>query len=172
MPGTSAPRSSSGISIAHIASFLAVVALFSCIAIPLFFGQPKVTLDSAAILLAQDLRLAQNEAVLASQTTSLALDENGDGYAIEYSSGRVLANPVGGEDLRRVYSFDAIFRGVQIEAVKDSASLVSFSRDGFSLNGASFRLEYGDETRLVHVAKGNGEISIDGLHSPFDDSGL
>lgn len=172
MTKTNSKRTASGLTIAHLASFLAVVGIFSCLAIPYFFSQPKITLDSATILLAQDLRLAQNEAVLASQTTSLVVDSDGDGYAITYPSGEVIPNPVGGGDLHRSYSYDAIFRGVQIQPVKDSPLKISFSRDGFSLNGVSFRLKYEGETRLVHVAEGNGEISIEGLHTEWSDNGL
>ncbi len=172
MSPSNSKRSKFELTITHMLSFLGLVAVISCVAIPMFFSQPRITLDNATLLFAKDLRFAQNEAVLAGQTTSLTLDENHDGYALRYSSGTPVPNPVGGGNLARVYSFDAIFRGVQIEALDEGSRTIKFDRNGFTLNSGAYRLSYEGGTRSVEIDKVSGKISIDGLERDWNDNGL
>lgn len=172
MTGRKHKPSKFGLSIAHMFLFLGAVGVFSCVAIPMFFSQTRITLDNATLLFAKDLRHAQNEAVLAGQTTAMEVDQSGDGYALIYSSGRPIPNPVGGGDLKRVYSFDAIFRGVEIEALDERSQKVSYDRNGFALNSGRFKLTYEGGERFVRVDKGSGRVQIEGLERDWNDNGL
>ena len=165
-------RSVFEITIAHMLSFLGLVGVISCVAIPMFFSQPKITLDNAALLFAKDLRYGQNEAVLAGQTTYVELDAGGDGYALRYSSGTAVPNPVGGDDLIRIYSFDAIFRGVEIQALDEESRKVTFDHNGFSLNAGRFLLTYEEGRRTVELERGSGRIKITGLEREWTDNGF
>jgi hypothetical protein len=165
-------RSIFEITIAHMLCSLGLVGVISCIAIPMFFSQPKITLDNATLLFAKDLRYGQNEAVFAGQSTYLELDSEGDGYSLVYSSGVCVPNPVGGDDLNRVYSFDAIFRGVEIKALDEESQKVTFSHSGFTLNSGRFLLTYKDGTRTVEIKKGSGQVTIEGLEREWSDNGF
>ena len=160
-----------GLSILDFALALVAVLVVSALAIPSFFAQPRVTLDHAALLLAHDLRYAQNEAALCAQTTEVHFAPDGDGYAVRYRNGQAVANPVGGADLVRQYSFDAVFRGVSVEPESGIES-VSFDRSGFALDEASFVLRYGDETRRLVLERGSGLMRIEGLKREWRDDGL
>lgn len=160
-----------GLNILDFALALVLVLVVSAIAIPSFFAQPKVTLDHAALLLAHDLRYAQNEAALCAQTTEVRFDPAGDGYSILYLSGQAVANPIGGGDLERQYSYDAVFRGVMLET-EGGTTHVRFDRSGFALDDASFVLHYGDDTRRLVLERGSGLMRIEGLQSEWRDDGL
>jgi len=164
-------RMRNGLNILDFALTLALVLVVSAIAIPSFFAQPKVTLDHAALLLAHDLRYAQNEAALCAQTTEVRFDPGGDGYSILYRNGQAVANPVGGADLVRQYSFDAVFRGVTVEP-EGGTTHVRFDRSGFALDDASFVLHYGDDTRRLVLERGSGLMQIEGLQREWRDDGL
>lgn len=147
------------------------ILVVSVVAIPGFFGRPEVTLDSAAMLLANDLRFAQNEAALAQQGTEVHFDADGDGYEVLYQGGPSVDNPVGGGPLHRRYSRDAIFRGVRV-AVEDDTSRVRFDASGFALDHLAVRLEYGGEVRRLRLSRGSGMMEIEGLTREWRDDGL
>jgi len=152
---------------------LTLITIASAIAIPAFYSQPGITLDNAAILLARDLRYAQNSAVLIGEETHLVVDGDGDGYEVQRASGRPLCNPVGGGPLIRRYSGDAIFEGVRLPNVEsDNGRTLRFSRRGFCLQRGQIELRYGDCVRILTVMQGSGRIAIDGLLTPWSDDGL
>jgi Tfp pilus assembly protein FimT len=154
-----------------LAITLVVVAVLSCIAIPAFFSQPVVTLDHAALLFANDLRYAQNEAAISSQGTQVNFDLKQDGYTVTYQTGEAVPNPIGGADLLRTYSHDAIFRGVLIEIV-EGANPQRFDRAGFALDGGKFRLKYEGDERFVFLVRGSGHLEIQGLATEWVDDGM
>ncbi len=164
-------RLASGLSILHLALGLVIVTVLTGVAIPLFYAQPKITLDHAAILLANDLRYAQNEAAISGESTSIKFDQDGDGYSAQYSSGLPIANPVGGGELVRQYSFDAIFRGVSLEVLSGSTA-TRFDRHGFATTPIDIRLSYQGDTRLLRMAVGSGLVEISGLETSWEDRGL
>ncbi|MFT7668988.1 MAG: hypothetical protein ACI8X5_001688 [Planctomycetota bacterium] len=159
-----------GVTIMDIAIALASLALITGIAIPVYFSQPRVTLDHAAILLANDLRFAQNEAAISGESTVLEFDEEGDGYAVFYESGAPVTNPVGPLNLDRQYSVDAIFRGVSLRPLEGGPP--SFDRHGFLLNEIRVELRYEGETRRLQMERGSGLVSIEGLGRVWTDDGL
>ena len=152
---------------------LASLTIFSLIAIPAFYARPAVTLDNAAILLAHDLRHAQNEAAVLQVDTRMVFREDGDGYELLTQTGRPLPNPVGGGDLFRKYSRDAIFEGVRIASIEGlKENTLHFGANGFCLGRADIELHYEDEVRVLHIAKNSGMIEIEGLHRPWSDDGF
>ena len=151
---------------------LALITIASVIAIPAFYSQPGVTLDNAAVLLARDMRYAQNAAVLIGEETWLVVDENGDGYSVMRADGELLQNPIGGGELVRTYSADAIFEGIDIPHVdSDVDRTFRFNRHGFCLQRGQVELRYGDRVRILCVKQGSGRITIDGLLTPWSDDG-
>ena len=152
---------------------LAGLTIFSLVAIPAFYARPAVTLDNAALLLAHDLRYAQNEAAILQLDTRVVFREDGDGYELVTATGRPLPNPVGGGNLLRKYSRDAIFEGVRIVSVEGlEEGTLSFGANGFCLGRADIELHYEDEVRVLHIAKNSGMIEIEGLHRAWSDDGL
>lgn len=164
-------RLASGLNILDLAVVMAIVTVLTGIAIPVFYSQPRVTLDHASILLANDLRYAQNEAAISGQMTHLLLDAKGDGYSVRYKNGNSVANPVGGGELRRQYSVDAIFRGVSLKLVEGD-STVSFDRNGFALDALTVSLHYQEDSRVLRMALGSGLVEIQGLENEWKDDGL
>lgn len=158
-------------SIVDLTLTLASITVASALAIPYFFGRPQVTLDHAAILLANDLRYTQNEAAVSGETTRIAFDPGGDGYRAVYQSGDAIANPVGGADLERAYSFDAIFRGVQLSP-RAGAEAVEFDRNGFAKGGVEVELSFEGDSRLLRLEQGSGIVHIEGLEGEWQDDGL
>ncbi len=164
---------SRGFTILELAISLALITLVSVIAIPAYYAQPSITLDNAAELLARDLRYTQNEAAVRATDTQVVFDESGDGYIVETVNAAPLPNPVGGGDLFRIYSRDAIFEGVLITSVKGpDIRMVRFDRNGFCMDRASIELHYEEEVRVVNIAKGSGLIEIEGMTSGWEDDGL
>jgi Tfp pilus assembly protein FimT len=158
-------------SIVDLAVILALITVASGLAIPYFFSRPQVTLDHAAILLANDLRYTQNEAAISGETTRVVFQENGDGYQALYKSGGALPNPVGGADLQRVYSFDAIFQGVRLSP-RGGAQTVEFDRNGFAVDGLEVEFFYKDGSRVLSLERGSGMMHIEGLEGEWLDNGL
>lgn|GEM_PF-1006833 len=164
-------RWAAGLNILHLAVALAGITALTGVAIPAFYSRPEVTLDHASILLAKDLRYAQNEAAICGAGTRVEFDPGGDGYVVRYESGGPVANPVGGADLFRSYSFDAIFRGVELEVI-GGPTAVRFDRDGFALDPLEVELRYGGDHRLLQMSEGSGLVDIQGLENGWNDEGL
>ena len=162
----------SAFSLLELTIALALITLASVIAIPAFYSQPGVTLDNAAVLLARDLRYAQNAAVMIGQQTLLVIDEDGDGYCVRRASGGYVENPIGGGPLVRKYSADAIFEGIEIPNVDGpEGRIFRFDRHGFCLQRGQMELRYGDRVRILRLKRGSGRITIDGLLTPWTDDG-
>ena len=107
---------------------LAAVSVVASVGIPAYFSRPAVTLDSAAKLLAKDLREVQNRAALYEEALMIRFDEDGQGYAATDRRGQPLLSPYGRGPFVRDYDIDAVFRGVRVESVraaKGSTSSVS-----------------------------------------------
>jgi Tfp pilus assembly protein FimT len=160
-----------GLSLLDFMLALAGVMVVSVLAIPGFFGRPEITLDRAALLLASDLRFAQNEAALSQRPTEVWFDPLGDGYELLYEGGELVDNPVGGGPLVRRYSRDAIFRGVRV-TVEEQPGKVRFDASGFALDRLAVLLEYEGEGRRLHLTRGSGMMEIEGLAREWRDDGL
>lgn len=156
----------------ELALVLALITLLAVVAIPLFYGRPGVTLDSAAILLAKDLRYAQNLAVERGIEMSLEFAPDASGYRVTDAHGRPVPNPLGSGELARDYRRDAVFEGVTIESVQlGPTPRARFSPTGLALQGGTIRLAYRSHQRTLHLQAGTGLIDLEGLTRPWTDTG-
>ena len=173
-PGPPLHRPRRGFTILELAIALALISLAAALAIPAFYGRPEVSLDRAALLLARDLRTAQNHAVQAGCDVHFHLRSDGNGYAAWYESGAPLPNPAGGGPLARAYDRDAVFEGVRITRVQldGHPREVRFDRLGFAHGGGTIELFYRGRDVAVHVAESTGLVTIRGLSRGFQDDGL
>ncbi len=158
-----------------ILELLAVVLLISMVAavtIPAFFQDANVTLENASILLARDLRAAQNRSAYLAEPCTFIFFRNGDGYEVRDDGGEVIVNPRIGRDFERRYSVDGVFRGVrilQVEAGPDRA--ITYDEHGRALEAARVTLAFGADRRVVVVAKGTGKLEIIGSSTGWRDRG-
>jgi type II secretory pathway pseudopilin PulG len=171
-----APRGTAGrrgVSLLGILIGLAVIGIVACLAIPRFYSQPEITLDNAAVLLAKDLRSAQNWAARAGRDLSVVFEENGDGWRVVDEQDRILKRPEDKAPFRRVFSVDAVFEGVTIvHADFEGAWRVQYDRHGRATQGGAVVLEFGGERRTLTVGENSGIMSIEGLEREWVDDGL
>jgi len=148
----------------HFASFLALSTLIAAIAIPAWFGQGDVTLEQAAILLAQDLRAVQNHAVISGHRAQIEFLPAGDGYHALDGSGDPVVLYTDGLPLARRYNQDGVFDGVRVHSVTlDSDGPLAYDPNGFVLTGGQITLSLGEERIVVHISPESGWITIGGL---------
>lgn len=137
-------------------SFVALT-LVALVAISSFFSQTEVTLHNAARLLADDIRTAQNRAMLLQVPVALRFEEDGDGYATEDlglgpAHLKELIPPVA-----RRYSEDGVFEGVRVRQMDlGGATQLRFDAQGRAERGATITLGYEGETRSVVIDAGRG----------------
>jgi Tfp pilus assembly protein FimT len=152
---------------------LALITVVAAIAIPLFYSRPAVTLDNAAILLARDLRAAQNEAVHRRKDVYAHFFGDGSGYRVFDESGEALKNPTGSGELVRRYTADAVFEGVRVASVEfGPRHMARFTPDGLAVRGGVVVLEFRGDQRILTLAEGSGLVEITGLERPWVDDGL
>ena len=163
---------SSGFSILELAIVLTLLTVIAAIAIPLFYGRASITLDSAAILLARDLRVAQNTAVFREKDVIVQFLPEGDGYRVYDEFGAMLPNPTGGGDFVRRYSQDGVFEGVELEYLDVGPNRsVHFTQGGVALHGAEVHLRFGGERRKLTVEPTTGLVTLEGLRRSWRDDG-
>jgi prepilin-type N-terminal cleavage/methylation domain-containing protein len=162
-----------GFSILELAIALALITVAAAIAIPLVYSRPAITLDNAAVLLARDLRAAQNEAVHRRADVYVHFFADGTGYRVFDEGGRAIANPTGAGDLVRRYTADAVFEGVRLVSVETGPrKLARFTPDGLAVRGGVVVLEYQGDRRILTLHEGSGLVEITGLERPWIDTGL
>lgn len=146
-----------GFTLAELLLSFAVLTLVALLAITSFFSQTEMTLHNATRVLADDVRTAQNRAMLLRVPVALRFDEDGDGYAVEdlAPSPEALLELV--PSVKRKYSADAVFEGVRIARTElGGATVLRFDAEGRAEHDALIVLSYGGETRSVLVEKGRG----------------
>lgn len=171
------PRTSSatrrGFTILELLIILALLTITASVGIPAYFARPAVTLDSAARLLAADMREVQNRAALYRLPLMVDFAEDGSGYRGIKESGEPLHSPYTDGPFHRVYPADAVFEGVRVLEVRSpQGSRVKFSPKGLAASTASIVLGFDGETRTIRIRKGSGLVEIEGLADPWFDSGL
>lgn len=156
--------SKSGFTILQVALLLVSLTTLACLAIPLWFAREEVTLDNAAVLLAQDLREVQNRAAFQRRPLRIAFHADGGGYEVLDASGRIIVAAIGDRPFRREYDRDAVFRGVRIEELQSrTENQMLYGPRGLLLEAAMIRIGFeGDERKLL-VEAGSGRIEIEGL---------
>ncbi len=169
------PKSSKrAFSIAQIAITLTLLALVSSLAIPAWFGRSSVTLDNAAIVMARDLRNAQNRAAFERRPTHLVFGEDGSGYRVIDESGSPVPAPLGPGDYVRSFGRDAVFRGVRVESARFSGIPVAkYDSRGALVGGeGEVVLSFAGDSRTLRVDSRTGLIQLEGMHEAWIDNGL
>jgi Tfp pilus assembly protein FimT len=160
-----------GVDLRHFLVVLAGIGAIAAVAVPIWFGRAPVTLDNAAMLLARDLRGAQNLAVVSAAPLTIRFDA--DGYRVETVDGTPAVNARTGDEFTRRWSRDAVFRGVRlVEVALDGGSqAIEFDRYGYAHPGGRLVLEFRGARRSVVVEAPRGLVAIEGLRSLEDDDG-
>jgi len=146
---------------------MAVVAisLVAAVVIPAFFRDANVTLENASVLLARDLRAAQNRSAYMGEPSTFVFRADGDGYEVRDPDGELILNPRTGHEFVRRYSIDGVFRGVRIEQVEAGGDrTIEFDDLGLALESARVTLTFDEGQRVVLLEEGNGRLTI--LGSP------
>ncbi|MAF66891.1 MAG: hypothetical protein CMJ84_14700 [Planctomycetes bacterium] len=161
-----------GVNIAALAAALLAVSALALLAIPAFFARADVSLDNAALLLAADLRAAQDVAVIGERELRVVFFEDGTGYRVVDASDRPIPHPVGLGEFVRSYSRDGVFENVRI-ANRDIGpeTWITFDAYGFARSVGTVVLGLGEERRTLEVQAGSGLVRIEGLGRPWDDGG-
>jgi prepilin-type N-terminal cleavage/methylation domain-containing protein len=151
-----------GFTILELLVALVAVTLISALSMWAYFARPEVTLDNATLLLARDMRIAQNRAVLLRRPVYLAFAKDGDGYRVyDDSDDDAPPSRQGFERVERHYGRDAIFQGVRIlHFGLATLDRITFPPDGREPPAGRIMLSYGDETRTLEIEVGTGRILL------------
>ncbi len=129
------------------------------VGIPLWFGQPRITLNKAVDLLASDMENVREWAILSHTDCRIEFDPDGGGYGAFDSLGNPLSAPIGEGPFRRDYDVDAVFRGVTIHSLDLGGSqTLTFDRRGLPRQGGSVTLAYRGATRTVQVQQNRVQV--------------
>ena len=162
-----------GFTVLELLVTLFVISVLAAIAIPAFFGRPEVTLENASVLLAHDLRTAQNRSAYLAEPCRFVFDDDGDGYRVLNLRGDVILNPATGQPFVRRYSVDAVFSGVIVEGVECGGDrAIAYDEHGRVLEGARVTLEFRGHRRILVVDDAKGAVTIEGSTSGFVDQGF
>ena len=165
-------RDRHGFTILELLIALVGASVLAATVIRVYFAQPSVTLENAAVLLARDLRAAQNRSAYLAEPCRFELFANGDGYQVTDLEGNLLVNPRTQRGFERIYSIDGVFRGVVMsEVLAGPDGVLVYDARGLAVDPGRFTLTFQDETRVVHVAKGSGNVLIEGSTSGWVDRG-
>ena len=162
--GKSGPRRRAGISLLIVVITLAVIAVLAAVVIPAVFTRGAITLDNAGLLMAREIRAAQNWATHHGHEVSFVFEASGDGYRVLDHEGQVIVRPDPPGPFQRIYSSDAVFEGVRISAVDFGPErAVTFAADGSVSRGGSLKVTFKDEHLTVSISAQTGFVEIAGL---------
>ena len=169
---TKTDPSSGGFSLLGLILWLCGLSVFAAIAVPMFFERSIVTLENGAVLLANDLRAAQNRAAYSGQILFMRFFEDGDGYEVVDRNSKPITDPRTGRPFVRHYSIDGVFEGLRIAELhlQDGRTLV-FSQTGETSSGLECLLEFEGDTRQLLAERKTGIVTIEGSTSGFVDDG-
>lgn len=155
------PASSQGFTLGELMLCFVALTVVALVAITSFFSQSEVTLHNAAKLFAEDVRIAQNRALLLQAPVEIHFEEGGDGYRILESRAapKHLLDLV--PPITRRYSADAVFEGVKILS-RDLAGqpTLRFDAQGKALGPATIVFGFAGETRAVLIEAGRGVAQL------------
>jgi len=161
-----------GISLLAVLVTLTLIAILAAIVVPAYFSRHDVTLDNASVLVAGELRAAQNWASIHATEVTFEFTADGDGFRALDQRGHVLQRNDPNGPFARRFSSDAVFEGVRFEAIDFGPDrAVHFNAAGHVLNSGSVAIVFQDERRILHVASGTGRITLEGLGRPWLDDG-
>jgi len=162
-----------GFTLLHLVLVLVLLSAVATVGIPMFFERPNVTLENGAVLLAEDLRTAQNRAAFSRQALFLRMLDEGDGYEVVTKDGKPIDDPRTGRPFLRRYSIDGVFEGLRIiEHESGPDATLVLSPTGEISDALMVRLEFLGDERVIRAARGTGLVTIEGSTSGFVDDGL
>lgn len=150
-----------GFTLIELVLVLVLLAVVASAGMSWYFDRSTVTLKNAGELLVEDLRIAQQRAAFAADTTRISF--NNRGYRIANSSGVLIQNPRTALPFERNYGRDAVFQGVSIEHVDFGAGQthVSFDAQGVPDGQGSVLLTFqGDRLELQMDASGFAKLIV------------
>jgi prepilin-type N-terminal cleavage/methylation domain-containing protein len=158
-----------GFTIVELLLALLALAAIVSLAIPMYFDQPEISLENAAVQLAEDLRVAQNRAAYLGRVVTVEFDDDGHGYRTIESA---LSGPRASKARR--YDADGVFEGVWIRAAEFGADgpKLRFDPRGRAVTGGRVELVFRGESRHLALEQGSGRISIEDSTSGWVDDGL
>ena len=166
-----ARRPGRGFTILELLVALSVISVLAAYSIATYFSRSEVTLESAAVLLAEELRTAQNRSLFLGEPSTVVFFP--DGYRVLDPEGRTLQNPRTLLSFERRYSRDGVFRGVTVlEASFGAGNVLELDGDGLPRQGGTILLGFGDERRTIVVTAKDRELEILGSSSGWVDTGL
>ncbi len=161
-----------GFTILELVLALTLVSVVASVAIPAYFDRGDVTLENAAVLLARDMRAAQNRSAYLGEPSRIEFYADGTGYRATTWKGRIIRNPRTEEAFVRDYSQDGVFEGVRFHEVDmGDEGLLRFDGRGRALDTGTVVLGYGVERRTLLIEEGTGKIRILGSTSGWNDLG-
>ena len=151
---------------------LSAVAVGASLAIPAYFANPDVTLEKAGILLARDLRAAQNRAAYFAEPCHFEFLDEGRGYQVTDREGDVVIHQSTQLDFVRRYAEDGVFEGVEILEIEAGGDrVVPIDAMGRPAESARITLGYRGQRRVVELKQGTGAVELIGTSSNFQDRG-
>lgn len=162
-----------GFTILELVVALTLLSVVASLAVPAYFERSEVTLENACILVARDLRAAQNRAAYMGEPSVFSFDVARNGYEVRDEFGTTLRNPATGEPFLRGFAFDGVFEGVRLESAHfgDDATLV-YDRRGVAREEGTVVLTFHGDRRVLRVEAPSGAITIQGSSSGWSDDGL
>ena len=156
-------RARKGFTVLELMMVVVAISVLAAVVIPAFFHDANVTLENAAVLLARDLRAAQNRSAYMAEPSTFVFHADGDGYEVQNPDGELILNPRTGHEFVRHYSIDGVFRGVRIEQVDAGGDRrIEFDDLGLALETAQITLTFEGVRRVVVLEEGNGRLTIRG----------
>jgi prepilin-type N-terminal cleavage/methylation domain-containing protein len=166
-------RAGRGFTILELILTLVLISVVAAFAVQTYFGRGEVTLESASVLLARDLRTAQNRSAYLGEPVRIEFLDEGDGYRAVAPDGEVIHNPCTDDAFVRRYSIDGVFEGVKILSVAfEGGQVVEYDSRGQVRSGGSIVLGFGGDRRELQVAPRTGRITILGSTSSWSDIGF
>lgn len=149
---------------------LMLITLTATVSISAYFGRSEVTLENAARLVAEDLRMAQDRASFVHLPVAVVFASDGGGYSF-VDDPRIAGCEMQPADLLdRRFDCDAVFEGVRIERIDFPArDRVLFNESGAAVAPGVITITYRGEERRIEVEAGRGAICVlDAEHRASD----
>lgn len=162
--------SRSGFTILELLGVLVTLSIVAAVAVPAYFARGEITLENASVLLARDLRAAQNRSAYLGEPAWITFLE--DGYRVTDMQDAVIRNPRTDRPFDRRYSHDGVFRGVRVHKVRFGEDhVLPYDEKGEPLEGGTIVLEFRGDTRELRVEKRTGKVRIIDSTSGWKDPG-